>query len=342
MSQTIYECLKNSGYDHKRHTGDVGVEIETETKEPYVHPSMKFWSPHRDGSLRDFGMEYTHIVPVSRGRELRASLEEFRDKIVKKFPLIKDSFSTSTHVHINFLNDKWVDLANFITTYLLVENLLIRYSGPDRLSNLFCLPMCDAEAELEAHQQLFKSIQNLQFRKMAPSPDSYKYSALNICNITKLGTMEIRSMRGLTDIDEIETWVNILLSLKDFAKTDNFTPQSILQMYKDQGPRITRQIFGDYYRLFEFPDKEALINRNLWYSANATRFCKIVDDKWGFPKPKKVYREHMLVELDKLSQENFGENYGNLPFIHKITIDEKYARVMNIDPMRVIFEKEDL
>ena len=46
------------------------------------------------------------------------------------------------------------------------------------------------------------------------------------------------------------------------------------------------------------------------------------DNSWGFPKPKKVYREKMIKELDQISQEKFGMAYKELGYAQGIVIDE--------------------
>jgi hypothetical protein len=157
----IYDIMKTANkYPGNKLAGDFGVEIETEvdTAKRYDYPKLRYWTAKKDGSLRDYGVEYVLNSPLSRN-ELKVALEEF-DACNKKFKFRKDSISTSVHVHVNMLDDTYLTLANFITAYSLMENPLIDFSGPDRLSNLFCLPFCDAEGGVAQIVELLKAVNN--------------------------------------------------------------------------------------------------------------------------------------------------------------------------------------
>lgn len=340
---TIYDSLMAAGFNRiKRHTGEVGIEIETESKRPYEPPKLKFWSHHPDGSLRDFGIEYILEAPVIRGRECRAALEEWDEKVRQKFTLVPDSFSTSVHVHVNFLNNSWIQLANFLTLYYSVENLLIRISGPDRLSNLFCLPLCDAEGELAGILSLVSAIGSLRHGNLGLSAENYKYAALNLCNLTRLGTLEIRSLRGTTDIKEIDNWVEILLSIKDYASQKGLTPPKIIEDIDRLGERILNDIFGDRAKIFErVTNKEKLIRNNLYYAAKIAGCSRFTDSTWGFPKPKKVYKEKLLEDLNQISQELFSANFKELMPHHKLVVEEMLTRRINTDIRGVVFANGD-
>lgn len=343
-NQTIYDSLKNAGYENafKRHTGDVGIEIETESKNVYQTPQLKFWNAIQDGSLRDFGIEYLLKGPVGRGRELQEALKEWDDKVNNKFKLIPDSNTTSVHVHLNFLNNSWIELANFWCTYFLVENLLQKIAGPDRLSNLFAMPLCDAEGELDGLLTLVRHIGILQHRKLSLSPENYKYAALNLCNLTKLGTMEVRSLEGTTDIKRIETWVNILLSIKDFSCQKDLIPTMIVDMADKQGGEIIYPIFGQYVDQFNnVKNQNDLIQKNLYFVAKIASASKFNDSSWGFPKPKKIYKEKFTDLLNKLSIDTFSEPFDKLVPHHRIVIEEMLTRQMNVSVKDVTFEIGD-
>lgn len=336
----IADCLSKAGYKRfKLHSGEVGIEIETETKAEYIIPQMTFWNSERDGSLRDFGIEYILRSPVSRGKELKSALDEFKEK-TSLLNFIQDSVTTSVHVHVNFLNDTWLTLANFMTTYYLLENLLIRFSGPDRLSNLFCLPICDAEGELEVIKAFIKNIDKKSYKNLQLPLDYYKYAALNLCNLTRLGTLEVRSMRGVTDTKVITDWVNILMAIKDFAKQDGLVPFEILEMYRRQEGEILRTILPDHHQLLDRKDRDDLIKKNVWYSAMVARSGRINDSMWGFIKPKPVTKPMLLEFLNQSANEMFRQPYNDLPFALKLAVDEYVSRQFEMS--RVIFTNEDL
>lgn len=346
MAKTIVDVLSSNGYagdrGFKKFNGDVGIEIETEASNPYEPPHLKYWSSHADGSLRNFGIEYVLKGPVGRGKECREALEEWDNSVRKKFKLIPDSFSTSVHVHINFLNNTWLELWNFLCTYYLVENLLIRIAGETRRSNLFCLPLCDAEGELQSITSLISNIGSFRHGRLKTPPENYKYAALNICNLTNLGTMEVRSLKGTTNINEIEKWINILLSIKDFSCREDINPAGIVELADQIGVEILYQIFGEYVTEFnDIKNKEELLKKNMYYVAKISSSSKFTDRDWGFPKPKKVYKEKMLEELEKISLEMFKCEYKQLIPMYRIVVEETLARSLNLQPKDVIFADGD-
>ena len=127
----VFDTLNKLGAVEIRHDGEIGLEIETESKESYLLPDMFYWRSDKDGSLRDFGVEYILKVPISRV-QMDEALDEWAQKVQRKFALIPNSNSTSVHCHINILNNSWLDVWKFIVTYSLVENLLMNVSVPER------------------------------------------------------------------------------------------------------------------------------------------------------------------------------------------------------------------
>ena len=199
--------------------GEYGIEIETETKAPYNIPKFKFWDVKHDQSLRDFGQEYVLKTPVRYDYELDAALGEFQAKTAG-LAFIQDSISTSVHVHWNILNEKWKTLGNFCTLYTLSENLLIEYSGEFRRNNLFCLPLRSVPLVVQYLIDIFKSAAKRNYNSCVIAPETVKYAALNLSTITKFGSLEMRSMRGVTDINKIKNWVSVINNMVSFCRMD--------------------------------------------------------------------------------------------------------------------------
>lgn len=321
----VYDILKSQGLAPKnKHTGDFGIEIETETLEPYDYPSMKFWKCDRDGSLRDFGVEYILKAPLA-APDLEVALEEF-SAADKLHVFRKGSISTSVHVHVNFLNDTFLNVANFLTTWSLVENLLIRYSGPDRLSNLFCFPLCDAEGTVEAWCNMLQTLGRKGFGKAAPNNDRVKYSALNIAPLFTLGTLEARTFRGETDVEIINTWVGIIGKIKEFSLRENLTPPGVLEMWKYLGPTgFIDFIFQEYSGELKWDDTSDLMKKNAFYAARIASAVK----KWeGFAilKVKPVYKEQIRDQIELISQDAFKATFDQLPYHERLMVYEIYHR----------------
>lgn len=250
-----------------RYDGDIGIEIETETKKTYIPPEMLFWIHKPDGSLRDFGMEYILKQPVKYGKQLDDALDEFKNKTIG-INFVKDSISTSVHVHLNILNETFLTLGNFLTLYTLCENLLIRMSGPDRLSNLFCLPICDAEETYKNIVNMFKGIYAKQWKSLIFQQGTVKYAALNLSSIGNFGSLEIRSFNGDTNIENIKRWVSVLYSILVFSRNEKITPRDIMTKYKDDPEGLIKEVFKEHRDALKFKDEKQLLDKNLFYAAS--------------------------------------------------------------------------
>lgn len=322
---TIRDFLANAGAKQfKKYDGEIGLEIETETRSAAAYPkdflitdertgrltapSLKFWDVHNDGSLRNFGVEYVLKQPVKYKGELSAALEEFSEKTAKvKFD--KDSISTSVHVHLNMLNEKFKTLGNFFTLYSMFENILVRYSGPDRLSNLFCLPICDAEQTYHNMKQMIINANTKNYRAMLLSEGNVKYAALNLSAFNNYGSIEIRTFRGETDIDQIHDWVSILYKILEYSRKD-ISPKDIMLSWKEKEKKFLNDVFQEYRKNLEHKDEMYLIDKNLWYAASVAYCIKdwnSLDQELKIPefKPKQK-------ELEFVAQNQFGRAWINL------------------------------
>lgn len=332
---TIYEILNQSGvYKGSRHLGDVGVEVETETIKPYDFPSLKYWNCDKDGSLRDWGVEYILKAPMDLP-DFEIALEEL-DLCNQKFKFKTSSISTSVHVHVNMLNETYLTLANFLTTYILMENILIRYSGPDRLSNLFCLPVCDCEGVKDALIKLLGFINRGMFSKAVLHPDHVKYGAINAAPLSKLGTIESRSFRGETDTKVIKSWVEILLKIKAFSKREGMTPPDILNMWREHRDTLVDIVFQEYGPTLRVKEKvkpyglgkditASLIVDNLKHAASIAGVSKDWT-KFGVIKLKPVYKEKIKADLDLIAKAKFGNVFDSLPYHERLLVQEMFER----------------
>lgn len=321
MPLTLYDVLTNEfGGRYKLYRGDIGLEIETEAKSEYTVPKFSFWDVHDDGSLRGFGKEYVLKVPLNFKTFLE-SLKEFKEK-TEGIKFVKDSVTTSVHAHLNFLNDGFIPLGNFLTAYSLVENMLIRFSGEDRLSNLFCLPMCDAEEIHKSIMRMLRGISENNFRFLEMNPDNMKYGALNISSLHTYGSLEIRSMRGTTDIELIENWVGMLWSLLSYCRTEGVTPPSIIKSYQDSGADFLSTVFGPYRKFIRYDDEATLVEKNFWFAANTAYAVK----DWallGEPKKTGPYKSK---DLNKISKGLFGRSFEELTHGQQVMVLDRAGR----------------
>jgi len=307
---TIYDTLRNYGFDrYQRYNGEFGLEIETETKKVYTIPPMNYWISKGDGSLRDNGVEYILRAPLKFEKEIPAALEEFGER-TKGIPFIKDSITTSVHVHVNMLNETFLGMGNFLTLYSMFENLLIRFSGPDRLSNLFCLPICDAEDTYKNMITMMRYAEAKSYKGMMMGENSVKYAACNLSSFANFGSIELRSFRGETDVAKILDWIGILYKLLEFSRKD-LSPKEILLLWKNNQLDLMTDVFGKAGRkLLAHKDEKKLIEQNIWYAASLAygiKDWKSLDIPVKIPefKPKQK-------ELDQRAMSDYGVAFQQL------------------------------
>ncbi len=309
--KTMYDLLRIAGGRYNKYPGLYGIELETEAKLPYEVPRLHFWKAEIDNSLRDFGIEYILKAPLSDDAELEAALDEWVVKVGDKFALEKDSMSTSTHVHVNMLNETPMTLANFFTIIMAVENLLIKFSGPTRMSNLFCMPMKDAERTVSDIIAVIKAIGDHNYQ--APwnyAENENKYGACNIASLSRLGTVELRCYRGVTTKQEVKVWIKLIDKIMQHArKVEN--PLVFYRTLREKGIDYLKEIFAEQFVHLDFPNKDELLDENIWFVA---RMSVAVKDWSTFGAEKEKKRKRLKNEdaYDRIAQEFFQVQYADL------------------------------
>lgn len=340
---TIYDDLKAfKGY--KKHTGTYGIEVETEAPNPYDIPAFKYWKyTDEEHSLRGFGIEYMLKAPLLWPEEVEKGLREFELQTAH-CNFDKDSGSTSVHVHMNMLDEEWLTLAKIFTTYALFENLLIRFSGPSRRSNLFCMPICDAE---EQYKDIINLLQYIKVGKFGQlwnfEEKTNKYSALNFVPLTIHGSIEFRSFRGDPSKEAITTWIDILDHILLFARKVE-SPAAIIDLYRQDKLMLGQVVFGtdlltELYAeaVKQGDDPEKLISKNFWYAASIALWNKDWSSFGVIEKaPLKVDKA-----FDKFCMETFGRPHDLLSAEEKDIVqiiyknnggNLKVAKAGNVNP----------
>lgn len=269
------------GYSFKEYEGTFGVEIETETQSLSNYPSHFFhlagtekdlnkydldsiyWYAIEDHSLRNYGMEFVLKKPLPLVNCIDA-FDEFA-AMTKKVQFIDCPPGASVHVHVNMLPESLMTLANFITLWVMFENILVEYCGVSRRSNLFALPTRVAEENIKHYCNLFKYLDEKQDQAISNFSEEYgKYSSLNITTLCRLGTVEVRTMRGTTDVSVLKVWVSILQRLLDYARLKK-TPYDILQSVKEDSTDLFYKVFGPYTDDLINANWQEQLDRNLHY-----------------------------------------------------------------------------
>lgn len=223
--------------------GDVGIEIELEGDNlpsgEQVHP---YWRREHDGSLRPSpdAAEYVFRKPLKEDKAKEA-LGVMSEKFRELNTTDCESGRAGVHVHVNCQQLMVHELANFICLYLVMEDLLVRFCGDDRVGNLFCLRAADAEYLITSLHQAFSSQDLTQLNS-----DEFRYASMNVKSLFQYGSLEFRAMRSTLDMQVIEQWMGILLRLREAAK-EYEDPCHIMFSISNEGPNdFCRRVLGDY------------------------------------------------------------------------------------------------
>lgn len=266
--------------------GDVGVEIEVEGHN--LPPAVKGWRKEADGSLRGESAEYVLSKPLTT-EGLKVALKELAHQYEKFGSRIDDTIRAGVHVHVNVQKLDIVQLYNYLTLYFIFEELLTKFCGHTREGNLFCLRACDAEFVIERLQYAAKS------RKFGVLvSDDLRYAAVNVKALGNYGSLEFRAMRSTKDFTVIQTWAEILVSLREAAKK-YFEPTDIINGFSEgEAEGFMTRILGPYAELFMgYKDYKACLTRGMRI-AQEVAFCtnwqkfREEDKKVVFPPDEEV------------------------------------------------------
>jgi hypothetical protein len=136
-------------------------------------------------------------------------------------------------------------LFTFITTYFVLEELLVTYCGPAREGNHFCLRAKDAEWIIN---ELITAATTRKLKNL--DTDTLRYCSLNIISLFKYGSIEFRAMRGTRDLDAIYEWVEILDRVR-VASLEFKQPSDVLSTMSFNGEEdFIKRVLGDKAKWF--------------------------------------------------------------------------------------------
>lgn len=233
----------------------VGIELEIEGRNlPEV--STTFWKSERDGSLRGESYEYVLRQPTPHV-EARKALQEIASIWESHEAKIKDSPNAGTHVHVNCSDLTITQLFNFLSLYLVVEDILVDQCGKDRIGNLFCLRSCDAEFLVDTMVQAVRDADIGYFHT-----DDLRYASVNVKALGDYGSVEFRAWRSDGDLAKVAWWVDLLMHLKEQARAiDN--PALIVTNVSDRSPKeFFTDILGPFVKDIKWDKRfeESILN----------------------------------------------------------------------------------
>lgn len=241
MKNTMYNIIK---LEVPRTDGLYGVEIEAEGRNlPMQVPT---WRVERDGSLVSGFEAFEYVMPAPKDlRGVKAALDELGKQYNRYATEVVETDTSGIHVHVNVQEYSPKQLFTFITTYLVMEEVLLTYCGPSREGNHFCLRVKDAEFILH---EFVKSATTRKFGNL--NDDNIRYASLNPCSLFKYGSLEFRAMRGTGKLDLVYEWVEILDRVREAALKFGNPSEVILSMSMDGERNFIRTVLGDKVHLF--------------------------------------------------------------------------------------------
>jgi hypothetical protein len=234
----------------------IGIEIELERwVKPPFRTSNPWWHSGEDDSLRSVDGYPSYELKLNTplcGADLTAALNSLEKEFNKHNPLPIHTERTSTHIHVDVRGFKQHEFIRLVALGTVYERALIKYCHPSRHNNNFSMPFYLAEGGV--------------FSRLSPklfdSKDSYlqvttpdlRYNAINLAAVKKFGSLEFRMLEGITDIQKLRNWVNILMCIVKEAR-GNIPIGKLPSYYSQHGfMESATDTFGQYLKEIYYDD----------------------------------------------------------------------------------------
>jgi hypothetical protein len=272
----------------------VGIEVEVEGVHTNSHVgkvnSTHFlWNNTEDNSLRNNGREFVSL-PV-RGENISYALQLLSNTLHKSINCVGHEFSerTSVHVHVNCRDLTTEQLSTLVLAYSLVEPVMYDFVGGGRDDNIFCVPLKDTGiastlADGYAHPHgLVDFISSWN-----------KYAGLNLLPLRTYGTVEFRHMTGTCNIERLQMWIDMLLSLRQYAIKTPFNTLKKLALELNTSSEYVQTlyaIFGNHASMLQ--NDNTVINME--------KACCFVKDCFGLVENRVAFDAHIKSNASRSS-----------------------------------------
>jgi hypothetical protein len=251
----IYEAFP--GIPLVKKENQIGVEIEMEG-EGIHNLEPNYWSVGHDGSLRgQEAIEYTLKSPSTVptiDKKLSHLYNKF-DNNSRIFP----SDRCGVHIHINCQHLELSQVFNFITLYLIFEDLIVAWCGEDREGNLFCLRAQDAEWLLYC----LISDKMKGYFHTSVERNRFKYASINVAALSYYGSLEFRALRTPDNKKPILDFITLLLRLKAVACSVP-DPVKFITSFSERGEvGWAKDVLGDSFDMLNRPNMGALLTNGV-------------------------------------------------------------------------------
>ncbi len=285
MTKTMYEHL---GGIVPKANGSYATEVEVELTDGLPEDSYGDFRITRDGSLRGNGYEFISRRPTTHTKLLRDYNSLLDTQALRT--LYRKSNRTGVHVHLNVQSWSKDRLLRFLVAYYLVEPLMIRYCGPSRQGNLFCLAMYDAQSVSRA----IRLIVDDRYKDLQYNFNDYKYAALNVASVANLGSLEFRALPFTNSKNMFAKWLGFIRKLELYSSKEQ-SLDSIVDSFRPDPKVFVEGIFGSNSVLSKYEDFYDLVDMN--YSG-AWNILSIVENKRFRKKKKNIVYSFPTSERD--------------------------------------------
>ena len=238
----------------------VGIEIEMENVASSTIRGLRSWRQVSEQSvdgwelvLREPKCSHGLFLAIDELRTISGNVNEQRTFTER----------TSNHIHIDIRDMTYLQLMNFLTLAVMFEPVLFKYVASHRTSNHFCWSFLDCQNLITRIKKVNKAYLTGNERAVRDriasefTTGATKYSAINLSSIPRYGSLEFRMHEGTLNVNAIIRWINILLSLKNYAMDQDRTPSNILETKQDVGiDSIFTAVLGEYRGILTYEGVE--------------------------------------------------------------------------------------
>lgn len=219
---SIYDDMDFDPSDYDGDWNELSYEEQDEVREAWYSRNSSGcpigWTLHSDASLRN-GIEFVTSPPVA-GQDMEDRLESFYSKALN----YDGGPRTSTHIHIDVLNDNPVVLQSLVMLVYTIEDAL--YNIVDEGRKWAGYSMSLAEMTPSRLRNLLNPSIATQFtRAINVTQNRERYYGLNF-NVARHGTVEFRYFPGAPSKQELTEWIDLVVLLKNTAITH--TPEELM------------------------------------------------------------------------------------------------------------------
>ena len=174
------------------------------------------------------------------GYDIEKALEE----IAPFIEYATASSRCSVHIHIDIRGWTKPHFNSFVAHWLAFERALVRYSG-GREENVFCFPYYRTQ-DFSAMEAVFST--------EVLHGEGCKYTSLNFVPTQELGSIEVRTHKGVTDAEVIIKWLEVLSELIEYTRTTENDLSQLPEFFSGKGPlEFLREVFPKTWERLTYP-----------------------------------------------------------------------------------------